>query len=174
MLLKLNILIKTTTARPVVCTDPMGLGDGMMADQQVSVSSELEAKVGKKHIIIDGPSAWQPLSNTPTEWIQFNFLEPRKITGLVTQGGPKGWVKTYKVSYSNDAIHWNPIVNERQDEILFFGNIDKDTPQTNYFNLPIQTTYLKVIPLKWDKNIQMRIEPHGCFEPYRMEIYLRC
>lgn len=165
------LLLKTTTPRPIVCTDPMGLGDGMMADQQVSVSSELAPKVAKENIIIDGPSAWQPLSNTPTEWIQFNFMEPRNITGVVTQGGPKGWVKTYKVSYSSNGDQWNPIVDENQNAKVFLGNIDKNTPQTNYFYLPIQTTYLKVTPLKWEKNIQMRIEPHGCFEPYRKQCF---
>lgn len=145
----------------------MGFSEGLMSPQQVSVSSELNDKVGKNQIAIDGPSAWQPLSNTPTEWIKFNFLEPRFITGVSTQGGPNGWVKTYKVTYSKNGYDWNPILDENLNEKVFLGNVDTDTIQTNYFNLPIQAIYLNVVPLKWEKNIQMRIEPYGCFEPYR-------
>lgn len=145
----------------------MGLGDGMMADQQVSVSSELGPKFSKKNLKIEGNSAWQPIANTPTEWIKFNFVGPRNITGVVTQGGPKGWVTAYKVKYSHDDKNWNPILQDAQNEKIFLGNFDRNTPQTNHFKMPIQATYIQIIPVKWNKNIQMRVEPHGCFEPYR-------
>lgn len=153
---------------PKYCEDPMGLGDGTMSDQQVSVSSELSPKHSKKFLKINNvESAWQPLTSNPTEWIQFDFLEPRNITGIVTKGGPKGWVTSYKVKYSHNKKDWNVILDKYLKDNAFLGNFDEDTPQINNFNLPILTTYIQIIPLTWHNNIQLRVELHGCFKPYR-------
>lgn len=98
-------------------------------------------------------------------------MEPRNITGLETKGGPDGWVTAFTVKYSQDSKIWNPILDKKtKTEKIFLGNYDSDTPQTTNFELPINTRYVKVIPTKWNDNIQMRVEVHGCFEPYRKTI----
>lgn len=89
------------------------------------------------------------------------------IIGLVTKGGPNGWVTRFIVQYSSNGKDWNPIVEHPGKEKVFLGNFDNNTPRTNNFNMPISAQYLKIIPVKWHDNIQMRIEPYGCFEPYR-------
>ena len=94
-------------------------------------------------------------------------MEPRNITGLVTQGGPTGWVTIYNLKYSHDNINWNSVLDQTSNVKNFLGNFDENTPIVNSFDLPILATYIKVLPIKWEKNIQMRIEPHGCFHPYR-------
>lgn len=90
----------------------------------------------------------------------------------MTKGGPNGWVTRFKVKYSQDDKDWNPIL-EKTNEKMFLGNFDSDTPRFHNFDIPISAQYLKIIPLKWHNNIQMRIEPHGCFKPYRkLTVYL--
>ncbi|KAJ3643777.1 hypothetical protein Zmor_026489 [Zophobas morio] len=156
-----------TTSPPPQCDDPMGLDDNSMSDQQISVSSELDRNHGIPNLKLSDDSAWQPLTNSPTEFIQFDFMEPRNITGLETKGGPDGWVTAFTVKYSQDSKIWNPILDKKtKTEKIFLGNYDSDTPQTTNFELPINTRYVKVIPTKWNDNIQMRVEVHGCFEPY--------
>lgn len=94
-------------------------------------------------------------------------MSPRNLTGIKTKGGPKGWVPTYHVMYTSDLTTFNPVVDSSGNMKLFPGNFDQDTPVLNEFRLPIHARYLKVLPVKWMKGIEMRIEPIGCFEPYR-------
>nr|CAH7739498.1 unnamed protein product [Callosobruchus chinensis] len=154
------------TMMPQYCDDPMGIDDGSMSEQQISTSSELSPDRSKKHLKISSESAWQPLTNSPTEWILFDFLESRNITGLVTKGGDRGWVTAYKIEYSNNKIDWNPIVDDKKEPKIFLGNFNRNLPQTNNFELPISMRYLKIVPVKWNDNIQMRVEIHGCYKPY--------
>ncbi|RZC42307.1 hemocytin, partial [Asbolus verrucosus] len=157
----------TTVTTPPMCDDPMGLNDGMMSDQQISVSSELDEDHSKSNLKINDVNTWQPLTNSPVEFIQFDFLEPRNITGVETKGGPDGWVTAFTIQYSHDSKDWNPILNKKGTEKqIFMGNFDENTTQINNFDLPINTKYFKLIPTKWHNNIQMRVEVHGCFEPY--------
>ncbi|ENN82807.1 hypothetical protein YQE_00824, partial [Dendroctonus ponderosae] len=121
-----------TTQLPKVahCDDEMGLRNGSMVDQQISVSSEASQAVGKTHIRLNSESSWQPLSDSTTEWVQLDFLEPRDITGIVSKGGKKGWVTTYAVKYSHNGKDWNPVVDEHsQNEKTFLGNFDHNSPQ---------------------------------------------
>lgn len=156
----------TTTPPQEMCDEPMGVENKQLVDQQISVSSD------KKHLPMHGlplnsTKAWQPLANTPNEWVKFDFLEPRNLTGIESKGGPDGWVSAYKVLYSHDDHHWNPVTEDLGSEKIFLGNFDQDTPYKNMFNRPLKARYLKIVPKKWTSNIQMRIEPHGCFEIYR-------
>lgn len=75
----------SSKAPVALCDDEMGLSDGSLVDQQISVSSEATGH-GKKHIRLNGDDVWQPLTNSATEWVQFDFLETRDVTGIVTKG----------------------------------------------------------------------------------------
>lgn len=63
-----------------MCEDPLGVSSGMMADTQITVSSELNPECSKSHLKIDGDGAWQPLINSPTEWIQVSFTNRHLIS----------------------------------------------------------------------------------------------
>lgn len=89
---------------------------------------------------------------------------------MVTKGGPKGWVTRFTIQYSPNGKDWNPILEQSGKEKVFLGNFDSDTPRMNTFSTPISAQYLKIIPIKWHDNVQMRVEPYGCFEPYRRSL----
>lgn len=69
------------TAKPIFCNDEMGVNNNKMSPTQYSVSSELGPENSKHRLKVDDPSAWQPLTNSPTEFVQFDFLESRNLTG---------------------------------------------------------------------------------------------
>lgn len=156
--------IEKTTIKPI-CVDKMGVDNGKMQNDQIKVSSE-KIPGAKSGLKLSSKDAWKPLTNSPTEWVQFDFLEPRNVTGIETKGGPNGWVSAYGVEYSHDNKIWNPILDDYSNEKLFLGNFDHDTPHRNYFERPLQTQYVRVEPKKWKDNIEMRIEPLGCFQAY--------
>lgn len=57
---------------------------------------------------------------------------------VFVQGGEKGWVTAYSIKYSQNGKDWNPIVDDHsQDEKIFLGNFDNNSPRVNNFVMPI-------------------------------------
>lgn len=73
--------VSTTTTPPVtkLCDDEMGVNNGALSPHQIDVSSQLKAH-SKEDLKLSGTS-WQPLTNSPTEFVKFDFVEPRNLTG---------------------------------------------------------------------------------------------
>lgn len=69
--------------------------------------------------------------------------------------------------HTSDLTRFNPVIDDTGSTRSFPANFDKDTVVVNEFRPPIHARYLKMLPMKWKDNIEMRIEPVGCFEPYR-------
>lgn len=101
-------------------------------------------------------------------FLQFDFMSPRNVTGVKTKGGATGWVTAFNVLFScNLSLPFMPLVDSTGDVKQFPANFDSDTVVTTEFRPPIRAQYLKIVPIKWNKNMEMRVEPIGCFEPYR-------
>ncbi|KAH8270632.1 hypothetical protein KR018_012544 [Drosophila ironensis] len=171
------ISFPTTTQLPVElkkkeCLDHMGVEEGTMHADQVQSSSlwqwpELPTKPQILELLkLSTSLAWRPLANTPNEFVEFDFLEPRNISGFITKGGPEGWVSGYKVMFSKKKPTWNTVLSRGGQPRIFEANVDAHTERTHHFKNPILTQYLKIVPAKWERNINMRIEPLGCFLPY--------
>ena len=65
--------------------------------------------------------AWCSHQNNQNQWIQAEFGTPFKITAIQTQGRSDGnsqWVKSYKLSYGNDGIHWSDVSNKYGEEMV--------------------------------------------------------
>ncbi|XP_055377167.1 uncharacterized protein LOC129609258 [Condylostylus longicornis] len=161
------------TEAPIVpiCEDSMGVYNNVMLPQQVKGSSRATQGI-KSHlpklidvIKLNSTQGWQPAINSPNEYVRFDFLEPRKLTGLKTLGGPLGWITAYNVLYSNDGRTWNNVLDAEGGK-LFVGNQGPDILKVNYFNRPVKAQHLKIHPAKWENNINLKVEPLGCFEPY--------
>lgn len=157
-----------------ICSDPMGVENGMLKLQQIKLSShksnvpEDEAKRQLKWSSLQG---WQPNVDSPNEFVLFDFLQLRNVTGVKTKGGENGWVSAYTVLYTQDFIIWNKILNgDGSGEQLFLGNFDAHTEKLNHFRFPIQARAIKIIPTKWNQCIEMKIEPLGCYVQYEYPI----
>ncbi|PSN34508.1 hypothetical protein C0J52_13396, partial [Blattella germanica] len=76
------------TTTPEVCQEEMGLEDHRMADEQFSASSVYKgdnSRYGPSRARLNGFGSWVPITNSPGQWIQFDFMEPSNLTGIVTQ-----------------------------------------------------------------------------------------
>ncbi|XP_046389468.1 hemocytin isoform X2 [Ischnura elegans] len=168
--------IPTTPIVEVMCKDEMGLENGLMSDGQIEASSVRDNSdiFSPKNVRPNTPTdyghggAWIPSTNSLHEWIQFDFLEPRNLTGIITKGQNHGnsWVESYKVMHSSDRRDWNPVIERDGSIKIFPGNFDANTPHENLFDRPIQTRFLKIMPQSWHNAIALRAEVLGCFHPY--------
>lgn len=97
------------------------------------------------------------------------------MTGIITKGGEYGWVKSYSVLFSHDNVIWNKIVDETGKPMEFLANVDSENIKKNLFKQAINARYVKIQPIKWYGAIEMKIEPIGCYLPYReLILYVRC
>ncbi|KAL3831915.1 hypothetical protein ACJMK2_023609 [Sinanodonta woodiana] len=153
---------------PDVCTEIMGLTDGRIRDDMITVSSSRNGAVHPTGARLDSSSAWTAGVNDRNQYIQVNFLAPRLLTGVTTQGraGIPSYVKTYIVSYSYDGFNWNNYQEVSGIDKVFSGNSDSDSHVTHWFSRPIRAQFLRIIPQSWQGVIAMRLEIHGCYETY--------
>lgn len=154
-----------------MCDDQMGVENGILNDDQISLSSfksDQSKDAAKRLLKLSSFNGWKPNIDSPNEYVVFDFLESRNITGIKTKGGSTCWITAYTVLYSQDLILWSQILSsDGKDEQVFLANFDKTTPKTNNFRFPIQARAIKITPKKWHDCIEVKIEPIGCFIPYK-------
>nr|XP_045582100.1 uncharacterized protein LOC123745535 [Procambarus clarkii] len=167
----------STTVREPECEEPMGLETGEMSELQITVSSVLndqEYFYGKQNIPLNSRAtpytsagAWLA-EPKPDQFIRFDFMEPSKLSGVVTQGrdGADEWVESYTVRYSPDGQTWNTIKDPDGSDKIFPGNFDRNTQVENKFDRIVQARFLEIRPKTWKTNIALRAEVLGCFHPY--------
>ncbi|XP_064120414.1 hemocytin-like [Macrobrachium nipponense] len=160
-----------------ICEDPMGLENGEMSPNQIVVSSVLddrESYYGKANLPLNSKASFVASAGAwvakpkPDQYVRFNFLEPSKISGILTQGRSDSddWVESFTVRYSPDGKTWNSILNPDGSEKVFPGNYDRDSVVKTKFDRVIQAQFLEIRPKTWKNNIAMRAEVLGCFHPY--------
>ncbi|XP_072126678.1 coagulation factor V-like isoform X1 [Mobula birostris] len=154
------------------CSLPLGMENGIIKDHQLSASSfwvslsawtPSLARLNQRGFT----NAWVPKRNNPHEWLQINFLQRKRITGIITQGASflkqPMFVKEYIISYSDNRKNWTVIKDTYSlENKIFKGNVDNDGQVRNTFDYPIFAQFLRIIPQTWQKNIALRIEVLGC------------
>lgn len=161
--------VHVDTGDEPICDDPLGVSNGKLRPEQLKVSSFKTTSTHEKEkelLKLSSDRGWRPGIDSPNQYVLFDFLVPRNITGMETKGGPDGWVSAYNVHYSPDFKVWNTILDDNGDPYIFLANFDSNTPKLNYFKQPIRARGLKIMPVKWHECIELKVEPIGCFEPY--------
>ncbi|CAG0879041.1 unnamed protein product [Darwinula stevensoni] len=146
------------------CEDAMGVKNGEIEDSMIVVSSSLR---GNASLVRPGATMpWRPSTDSRTEYIQFDFLDPREVTGFQIYGDPvdKGnRVTSFKIKFSADGKLWNTVTDvSGQEEIL--GSKDE---RSIFLEKPLRTRYIRILPFTWEgQHIFMQIEVLGCYQPY--------
>lgn len=147
----------------------MGLDNGLMSDQQISSSSSFGELLPNLKLSTTG--LWRAQLDNPEQFVQFDFLEARNLTGVDTKGADNIWTTAYKIFYSIDGKQWNPIVDNYDKEKLFLANINDVSVKTNYFPRPLHARFLRIQPVKWHNHVGLKAEIRGCFLPYGKFIF---
>uniref|UniRef100_A0A8C8RW32 EGF like repeats and discoidin domains 3 n=1 Tax=Pelusios castaneus TaxID=367368 RepID=A0A8C8RW32_9SAUR len=99
--------------------------------------------------------------------LQINLQRKMRITGVITQGakriGSPEYIKSYKIAYSNDGKSWATYkVKGSNEDMVFHGNVDNNTPYANSFTPPIKSQYIRLYPQVCRRHCTLRMELLGC------------
>ncbi|XP_077974509.1 lactadherin-like [Styela clava] len=152
-----------TTGRP---TCYAGIASGEIPISSITASS-FHQDCWVTNAPLNSSVAWcagHSTPNNPTDWLQVDLETPTKITGIATQGRFNcchQFVRTYKISYGNDATELR-MYEENGTVKIFPGNSDKNTIVKNYFLKPIIAIYFRIYPVTYNEWMSMRIELLKC------------
>ena len=93
---------------------PLGVEDMRISDSAFTASGSYNSNhrpsLARLNLLSDGKhiAAWCPKAKSTNQWLQINLGEITAVTKVATQGryNSEDRVKTYKLSYSVDGIHW--------------------------------------------------------------------
>ena len=96
------------------CSVSLGLEDKRISDSAFTASGSYDnshrPSLARLNLLSDGKhnGAWCPKLKSSNQWLQIDLGEITAVTKVATQGryNTEDRVKTYKLSYSVDGIHW--------------------------------------------------------------------
>ncbi|KAM6178511.1 adipocyte enhancer-binding protein 1 [Rhynchocyon petersi] len=154
---------------------PIGMESHRIEDNQIRASSMLRHGLGAQRGRLNmqaGPNeddyydgAWCAEDDARTQWIEVDTRRTTRFTGVITQGRDSSthddFVTTFFVGFSNDSQTWTMYSNG-YEEMIFHGNVDKDTPVLSKFPEPVVARFIRIYPLTWNGSLCMRLEVLGC------------
>ncbi|XP_066019015.1 uncharacterized protein [Pocillopora verrucosa] len=152
------------------CIAPVGMESGLISDDQISASSQLDDNHAPKRARLNTKMSgikqggWLPLTNDRNQWLQVDLNSYTRVTRVATQGmdGYEQWVTSFQLEYSINEITFKSYMESVGNPKIFPGNGDSDTAVFNILKPPITARYIRILPIAWYKNIAMRIEIYGC------------
>ena len=96
------------------CSVSLGLEDKRIPDSSFTASGSYDNRhrpsLARLNLLSDGKhvGAWCPKRKSTNQWLRIDLGEITAVTKVATQGryNSEDRVKTYKLSYSVDGIHW--------------------------------------------------------------------
>ncbi|KAM8817409.1 coagulation factor V [Rhynchonycteris naso] len=156
------------------CSTPLGMESGKIENSRITASSFKKSWWGdywepsRARLNAQGRvNAWQAKANNNQQWLQIDLLKIKKITAIVTQGGKSFssamYVKSYTIHYSDQGTEWKPYRQKSSMvDKVFEGNSNVKGHVKNFFNPPIISRYIRIIPKTWNQSIALRLELFGC------------
>uniref|UniRef100_A0A8D2JSC3 Coagulation factor V n=1 Tax=Sciurus vulgaris TaxID=55149 RepID=A0A8D2JSC3_SCIVU len=156
------------------CSTPLGMESGKIENKQITASSFKKSWWGDywepslARLNAQGRvNAWQAKANNNKQWLQIDLLKIKKITAIVTQGckslSSEMYVKSYTIHYSDQGVEWKPYRQKSSMvDKIFEGNSNIKGHVKNFFNPPIISRFIRIIPKTWNQSIALRLELFGC------------
>ncbi|XP_022083856.1 neuropilin-2-like [Acanthaster planci] len=168
------------------CLLPLGLEVGLITDGQLTASSYANLDHAPWEGRLNGNSSWMPdpaefNQSAPADarpYLQIDFLERVKVTGLVVQGGggadtlSGNWVEEFTVLIAHDPVGgaWDKVglykdtVSQYGPALpkIFEANKEPNCVRSMFFEEAIYTRYLQINPTQWHGQVALRLEVIGC------------
>ncbi|XP_072738769.1 coagulation factor V isoform X1 [Ciconia boyciana] len=155
------------------CSLPLGMENGEIKNTQITASSVKTswfntwdpslARLNQKGKI----NAWRAKLNNNQQWLQIDLLTIKKITAIATQGvksiSAENFVKTYVILYSDQGSEWKSYTDGSSSVAkVFSGNENSNKHVKHFFNPPILSRFIRIVPRTWYHGIALRVELYGC------------
>ncbi|XP_074962094.1 coagulation factor V [Phalacrocorax aristotelis] len=155
------------------CSLPLGMENGEIKNTQIKASSVKTswlntwdpslARLNQKGKV----NAWRAKLNNNQQWLQIDLLTIKKITAIATQGvksmSSENFVKTYVILYSDQGSEWNSYTDGSSSMAkVFLGNENNNGHVKHFFNPPILSRFIRIVPRTWYHGIALRVELYGC------------
>ncbi|KAM6384427.1 coagulation factor V isoform 2-T2 [Alca torda] len=155
------------------CSLPLGMENGEIKNTQIKASSVKTswfntwdpslARLNQKGKI----NAWRAKLNNNQQWLQIDLLTIKKITAIATQGvksiTAENFVKTYVILYSDQGSEWKSYTDGSSSAAkVFLGNENSTGHVKHFFNPPILSRFIRIVPRTWYNGIALRVELYGC------------
>ncbi|KAM5237485.1 coagulation factor V [Ctenodactylus gundi] len=156
------------------CSTPLGMESGRINNNQITASSFKKSWWGDywepslARLNAQGRvNAWQAKANNNQQWLQIDLLRIKKITAIATQGckslSSEMYVRSYTIHYSDQGTEWKPYRQKSSMvDKIFEGNNNFKGHVKNFFNPPIISRFIRIIPKTWNQSIVLRLELFGC------------
>ncbi|XP_077013029.1 coagulation factor V [Tamandua tetradactyla] len=156
------------------CSTPLGMETQKIENKQITASSFKQSWWGDywepfyARLNAQGRvNAWQAKANNNKQWLQIDLLKIKKVTAIVTQGckslTTEMYVKSFTVHYSDQGVEWKPYRQKfSMANKIFEGNSNTNGHVKNFFNPPIISRFIRIIPKTWNQSIALRLELFGC------------
>ncbi|KFR14606.1 Coagulation factor V, partial [Opisthocomus hoazin] len=155
------------------CSLPLGMENGEIKNTQIKASSVKTswfntwdaslARINQKGKM----NAWRAKLNNNQQWLQIDLLTIKKITAIATQGvksiSAENFVKTYVILYSDQGSEWKSYTDGSSSVAkVFLGNENSNGQVKHFFNPPILSRFIRIVPRTWYHGIALRVELYGC------------
>ncbi|KFQ48648.1 Coagulation factor V, partial [Nestor notabilis] len=155
------------------CSLPLGMENGQIKNTQITASSVKTswfntwdpslARLNQEGKI----NAWRAKLNNNQQWLQIDLLTVKKITAIATQGvkymSAENFVKTYVILYSDQGSEWKSYTDGSSSVTkVFLGNENSNRHVKHFFNPPILSRFIRIVPRTWYSGIALRVELYGC------------
>ncbi|XP_064906002.1 coagulation factor V isoform X1 [Columba livia] len=155
------------------CSLPLGMENGEIKNNQITASSVKTswfntwdpslARLNQEGKV----NAWRAKLNSNQQWLQIDLLTIKKITAIATQGAKsltaENFVKTYVIQYSDQGSEWKSYTDGSSSVAkVFLGNENSSGHVKHFFNPPILSRFIRIVPRTWYNGIALRVELYGC------------
>lgn len=167
------------------CISRLGLEGGGISEAHIRASSVRYTLMGLQRW---GPelarlnlkglvNAWSPAPHDRNPSIQVDLQRIMRVSGLVTQGagrlGSSEFIKAFKVAFSLNGTSFS-FYRRGDKDVMFPGNMDKDSPKTTLLDPPIVAQFVRIVPVVCRRACTLRLELvgcelNGCSEPMGMK-----
>ncbi|KAL5005599.1 hypothetical protein ScPMuIL_016757 [Solemya velum] len=163
-----------------VCATARDLVDDV-ADSKLTASSIYTTRHSSERARLgtaedsNGEGAWSAGSSDGNQFIQVEFDNVKRVTGIATKGRNQvrqhnQWVTSYSVAYRADCSNWRTIGDSIGNTKVFDGNTDTNSLVVHNLTTPVRARFVRLLPVEWHVYVSMRFGIIGC-DIVRIEIY---
>ncbi|ELU01008.1 hypothetical protein CAPTEDRAFT_195559 [Capitella teleta] len=137
-------------------------GAGGVDDSKLNASSIYSESYSPAHSRLTATSSWLRVYSDSEPWLQVEFEASMPIIAIDTKGYSSYYVTEYKISHSMDGLTWIWYENDASPRVFSGSLNDSSVLIRNYFDPPIEASFLRLHPVAWNEHPGVKWELYTC------------